>query len=103
LHRPHISPHKQCHEWQRQILVNFVDFEKALDSLHRNSLWAILRNYGIPSKIVQLNKQFYANISCTINSEADTSFLVKSGVRQECVMLSVLFIIAIDWAMRTRR
>ena len=34
-------------------------------------------------------------------SEADTSFLVKSGVRQGCVMSSVLFIIAIDLVMRT--
>lgn len=61
----------------------------------------VLRNYGIPGKIVHLIKQFYTNFSSTINSEADTSFLVKSGVRQGCVMSSVLFIIAIDWVMRT--
>ena len=59
------------------------------------------RDYGIPSKIVQLIKQFYTNFSCTINSEADTNFLVKSGVRQGPVMSSVLFIITIDWVMRT--
>jgi hypothetical protein len=92
---------EQCHEWQRKLLVNFVDFEKAFDSLHRHSLWEILRNYGIPSKIVQLIKQFYANFSCTINSEADTNFLLKSEVRQGYVMSSVLCIIAIDWVMRT--
>ena len=33
--------------------------------------------------------------------EANTSFLVISGVRQECIMSSVLFIIAIDWVMIT--
>ena len=60
----------------------------------------MLRNYGIPSKIVQLIKQFYGNFSCTINSEADTGFLAKSGVRQGCIMSSVLFIIAINLAMR---
>jgi hypothetical protein len=61
----------------------------------------MLKNYGIPSKIVQLIKQFYANFLCTITSEADTGFLVKSGVRQGCIMSSVLFILAVDWAMRT--
>ena len=96
-----VVPLEQCLEWQRQLLVNSVDFEKAFDNLHRDSLWEMLRNYGIPSKIVQLIKQFYANVSCTINSEADTGFLVKSGVRQGCIMSSVLCIIAIDWAMRT--
>jgi hypothetical protein len=60
-----------------------------------------MKNYAIPSKIVQLIKQFYTNFSCTINSEADTNFLVKSGVRQGCAMSYVLFIIAIDWVMRT--
>jgi hypothetical protein len=90
---------EQCHEWQRKLFVNFVDFEKAFDSLHRDSLWEILRNYGIPSQIVQLIKQFYTNFSCTINYEADTNFLVKSGVKQGCVMSPVLFIIAI--VMRT--
>jgi hypothetical protein len=35
---------EQFHEWQRKLLVNFVDFEKALDSLHRDSLWEMLRN-----------------------------------------------------------
>ena len=68
---------EQCLEWQRQLPVNFVDFEKDFDNLHRDSLWEMLRNYGIPSKIVQLIKQFYANFSCTINPEADTGFLVK--------------------------
>ena len=92
---------EQCHEWQRKLLVNFVDFEKAFDSLHRDSLWEFFRDYGIPSKIVQFIKQFYTNFSCTINSEADTNFLVKLGVRQGPVMSSVLFIIAIDWVMRT--
>ena len=30
---------EQSHEWQKKLLVNFVDFEKAFDSLHRDSLW----------------------------------------------------------------
>ena len=55
---------EQCTEWQRQIYVNFVDFEKAFDSIHRESLWKILRNYGIPYKMVQLIKSFYNNFRC---------------------------------------
>ncbi|KAK3760073.1 hypothetical protein RRG08_064743 [Elysia crispata] len=34
---------EQCIEWQRELYINFVDFEKAFDSIHRNSLWKILR------------------------------------------------------------
>ena len=69
---------EQCNEWQRKLLVNVVDFKKDFDSLHVDSRWEIVRNYGIPGKIVQLIKQFYANFSCTINSKVDTSYIVKS-------------------------
>ena len=33
---------EQCNEWQRNI-CNVSDFEKAFDSVHRTSLWKILR------------------------------------------------------------
>ena len=90
---------EQCNEWQRQLYVNFVDFEKAFDSIHRESLWKILRNYGIPCKIVHLIKSFYNNFRCSVG-HSDIFFYVKTGVRQGCVMSAVLFNLAIDWVMR---
>ena len=33
---------EQCTEWQRQLILNFIDFEKSFDSIHRESLWKIL-------------------------------------------------------------
>ena len=89
---------EQCTEWQRQLYVNFVDFEKAFDSIHRDSLWRILRHYGIPLKLVQLIKSFYINFRCSVG-HSDTFFEVKSGVRQGCVMSAVLFNLVIDWVM----
>lgn len=90
---------EQCTEWQRQLYVNFVDFEKAFDSIHRDSLWSILRHYGIPSKLVHLIRSFYDNFRCSVG-HSDTFFEVKTGVRQGCVMSAVLFNLAIDWVMR---
>ena len=90
---------EQCTEWQRQLYVNFVDFEKAFDSIHRESLWCILRHYGIPRKLVQLIKSFYHNFQCTVGKD-NSFFDVKTGVRQGCVMSAVLFNLVIDWVMR---
>ena len=40
-----------------------------------------------------------ANFTCSVG-QGDLSFEVKTGVRQGCVMSSVLFNIAIDWVLR---
>ena len=90
---------EQSTEWQRQIYINFVDFEKAFDSIHRESLWRILRMYDIPQDIVLIIKSFYSNFSCSVGNNG-IKLEVKSGVRQGCVMSSLLFIIAIDWVMK---
>ncbi|KAI4896154.1 hypothetical protein NFI96_009623 [Prochilodus magdalenae] len=90
---------EQCTEWQRQLYINFVDFQKAFDSIHRESLWRILRAYGIPMEIVLLIKSFYANFSCCVGN-SDIYFEVGTGVRQGCVMSSLLFNLVIDWVMR---
>ena len=50
---------EQCQEWKTPCYVNFIDFEKAFDSIHRESLWCILRHYGIPCKIVTIIKMLY--------------------------------------------
>ena len=49
---------EQCTEWQRQLYINFVVFEKAFNSVHRESLWRILQAYGIPQQIMDTIKSF---------------------------------------------
>ena len=43
---------EQSVEWQSSTYICFVDFQKAFDSIHRETLWKILRHYGVPAKIV---------------------------------------------------
>ena len=45
---------EQSYEWQTSLVINFIDFEKAFDSLHRPSLWDIMKAYGIPAKIIRI-------------------------------------------------
>lgn len=44
---------------EKATYINFIDFEKAFDSIHRDSLWKILSHYGITFKIDDLVKAFY--------------------------------------------
>lgn len=38
--------------------INFVNFTKALDSIHCDSLWRVLRLYGVPEPFVDIFKIF---------------------------------------------
>ena len=35
---------QQSKEWNASLYARFIDFEKAFDSIHRDSLWKILRH-----------------------------------------------------------
>ena len=39
--------------------AHFVDVEKAFYSVHRTSLWNIMRSYGIPDKMVRVIADIY--------------------------------------------
>jgi endonuclease/exonuclease/phosphatase family metal-dependent hydrolase len=92
---------EQTHEWNGSLYVVFVDFEKAFDSLHRDSLWKILRHYGIPQKLVNVIKSIYENFQCRVihNNMLTEPFEVKTGVKQGCILSPILFSLAIDWIM----
>ena len=70
---------EQSTKWLQTLYVNFVDFAKAFDSVHWHSLWKILQEYGIPSHLAEIIK--------------------STGVRQGCVMSTLLFNLVVDWIM----
>lgn len=94
---------EQCIEWNVPLYINFIDFRKAFDSVHRETLWNILRSYGIPDKIITLISLFYNHFECSviINSKALSEwFPLESGVRQGCILSPILFLVTLDWIMR---
>ena len=85
---------EQCTEWQRQLYI-----KKTFDSIHRECLWRILKSYGIPKQIILVIKSFFNNFKCRVGN-SESSFDVKTGVRQGCPMSALLFNLTIDWVMQ---
>ena len=92
---------EQCTEWNASLYINFIDFEKAFDSVDGENLWKLLRHYGIPPKITELIKNTYQNMSCRIihDGKLTEAFEIESGVRQGCLLSPFLFLLVIDWVM----
>ena len=38
----------------QELFIHFVDFQKAFDSIHRDTMWKMLDSYGIPQKFIQV-------------------------------------------------
>ncbi|XP_078619529.1 uncharacterized protein LOC144886675 [Branchiostoma floridae x Branchiostoma japonicum] len=92
----------QCLEYQTPLVLNFIDFKKAFDSIHRTSLWNIARSYGIPGQFVNTFKSLYANSRCCVRTEGGTTdfFDIVTGVRQGCILSPFLFLLTIDFVLK---
>ena len=60
---------EEVNEWNATMYFHFVDFEKAFNSVHRDSLWRIMRAYGIPDKLTGLLKTLYDGFKCAVIEE----------------------------------
>ena len=69
----------------------------------RTVIWRILRDYGIPQKIVNIIQSLYEDTSCRVIHNADLSepFTVNTGVRQGCILSPLVFSLVTDWVMKT--
>ena len=90
---------EQFNEWNATMYLHFVDIEKAFNSVHRESLWRIMRGYGIPDKLIRLAKALYDRFTCALIDEGEI-FPEVTGVKQGSCMSGFLFLLVIDWVTR---
>ena len=106
MHRPDkiIVIVEQTIEWQTPLCVCFVDFVKALDSIDRQTVWSILLHYGVPKKMVSIIHNYTRVFSAKTYIMEYSLINLKSplpGVRQGCLLSPLLFIVVLDWVIRT--
>ncbi len=89
-------------EYKHPLSINFIDFRKAFDSVHRESLWNILQLWGVPKKFIAVFQSLYNNSSCCVRTDTGHTdiFAIETGVRQGCILSSFLFMVALDFVMR---
>ena len=72
----------------------FVDLQKAYDSVDRELLWKVLARAGVPSVMIDVIRQFHDGMRASVrmdDGELSEWFEVTQGLRQGCVLSTLLF------------
>ena len=86
-----------------EAILIFIDFKKALDTIYRGKMLAILKAYGILEELVSAISIMYEDTTAKIitpGGETET-FNILVGVLQGDTLAPYLFVIVIDCVMRT--
>ena len=86
-----------------QATLLFVNFTKAFDSIHRGKMEQILLAYGLPKETVAAITILYKNTKVKVRSpDRDTEYFdIVAGALQGNTLAPYLFIICLDYALRT--
>ena len=85
------------------VTLLFVDFTKAFDSIHKEKMEQILLAYGLPKETVAAITILYRNTKVKVRSpDGDTEYFdIVAGVLQGETLASYLFLICLDYVLRT--
>ena len=79
-----------------------LDLEEAYDRVDRDTMWNVLRLYGIGSRLLRGVKSLYVGSKACVRvgNEVSKWFPVSVRLRQGCMMLPWLFNLHIDGVVR---
>jgi hypothetical protein len=93
---------EQARDRKVRLYLCFIDLKAAYDTVWRNELWRIVKEYGVSSKLCRLLKALYADTQAAVRVEGELTdwFEVKTGLRQGCPLSPVLFNVFFDRVVR---
>ena len=94
--------HMVAREFQKNIYLCFIDYDKAFDCVDHNKLWKILKEMGISDYLTCLLKNLYVGQEATIQTGHGTTdwFQIGKGVHQGCVLSPCLFNLYAEYIMK---
>lgn len=85
-----------------QMLLLFIDFRQAYDSLNRDALWSAMVEPGVPKKYIRLARATLDDSKSCVRVEGELSrvFGISEGVRQGDGISAMLFNFALEKVVR---
>lgn len=93
----------RCRARRKDVVVVFVDFRKAFDSVDRHALKQIIQLYGVPDNLAGPAMALYNGTTATVRTpEGPTApFTTTSGILQGDTLAPFLFVMVMDFVLRT--
>lgn len=74
---------EKANEFNIDLAIMFIDFNKAFDSLYHDKIWIALAQQGIPKDIIKILKNFYEKSITRIKLDKESEwFPINRGVKQ---------------------
>ena len=89
---------EKANEYNLELDVGYIDYEKAFDSVEHKDLFTALRKVGINEGYVQLLEDIYTDATAKIHIENDVSkpINIERGVRQGDTISPKIFTAAME-------
>jgi hypothetical protein len=93
---------EESESWNTPLILVFIDFVKAFDSVNWCQMWSILKAYRVPARIINAIKLLYIGSNARVVTKDGLTDPVKfqSGVKQGCVLAPFLFVIVVDFVLK---
>ena len=90
-------------EFQKNLYFCLIDYAKAFDCVDHNKLWKILKEMGIPDRLICLLRNLYAGQEATVRTGHGTTdwFQIGKEGRQGCTLSPCLFNLYAEYIMKT--
>lgn len=84
---------EKCREQQMPLYTAFIDLTKAFDLVSRRGLFLLLKKIGCPPQLLSIIASFHGEMKGIVcyNGEFSEPFMIRSGVKQGCVLVPTLF------------
>ena len=85
-------------EYNQSAQYLFIDFQKAYDSIHRDTLWKCMEEFTIPTKLINMCKTCVQKTRSVVRIEGTLSsfFENKTGLKQGDSLSPILFNLAMQ-------
>jgi len=80
-------------EFNEELWLALVDFEKAFDSVDHDALWSVLKTQAVDSKYIAVLRKLYYGQTARVRTDVHSrSFSMTCGVKQGDPISALLFI-----------